>query len=237
MYSERSVCDVLARLSRIAVRVESPGTLVPVISVAIRYRAKHPAPTKTELLLQIFRGTLRTACLVEKPTLRDLYVDVDDLNADVAIRRARRSTSPYMSSTAIERLVTHRHGGAAILTVDALHRLARAGLVRSETRANSAKNSQRATFFHHDDVSAIMSRHFAGEALPQEAAVMGCEIDIGLRLQELYQAGLTKAAVAAELNRLNIRTIRGAVWSGAAVSTASCRSVSKRVLAVAAPEN
>lgn len=232
IYSEKSISDILIQLSRIAVRVKSPGTLLPLMSVAVRYRRKRPALTKTDLLLQIIRGALRVACVVSKPTLRDLYVDVGDLNVDFVARRARQSSSPYMSKTALDRLVTYHHGGVGILTVNVLHRLVRAGLVRSETRAKSAKNLMRQIFFHRDDVSAIMSRQFAGQALPQEIAVIGCEIEIGSRLHELYQNGLTKTAIATELNRLNIRTVRGALWSKALVEYAFSRSISNRVLAV-----
>lgn len=158
VYSERSLSDVLDRLSKIAVRVESPGTLVPLMFVAVRYRHKRQTLTKTELLLQIFRGTLRVSCIVDNPTLRDLYIEADDLSVVIVGQRVQQSISPYMSKTALDRLVTYLHGGVAIITVDILYRLVRAGLVRSETRAINAKNLQRETFFHHDDVSAIMSR-------------------------------------------------------------------------------
>ncbi len=232
VYSEHSITEILRRLSCIAIRVDKPGMLIPLISVAIRFQRQHPALSKTDLLLLIFRGILKVYSIKDAPILRDLYVNSDDLDANLSARRARQSGSLDMFKSALDLLLIYHSDNIDVPINNILFRLARAGLIRSETRGGDFKKTKCGLFFHSDDANAILRRYFAGEALPGEVAVIGCEIDISARLRELYQSGLTKSAIAAELNRLDLRTVRGAAWTRSAVQSALQRSDYSNILAV-----
>ncbi len=81
VYSKEAVSRTLAKLKRLARRIDDAGTLVPLVSHAMRvHLRKKPAPAKQEILLRIFRRKLRVATLVDDPTLGDLLVSIDDVH-------------------------------------------------------------------------------------------------------------------------------------------------------------
>ena len=237
-YAEADVGRTLGTLAELAVRVEGPHGLVPLVSVGMRYRLEEPRPGKTEVLLGVFRRSLRVAAEVHAPTLGDLLVDVEELNG--AARRARDEDCPdFLGGRQLNEVMLHRHGESARLSATQLARLAGEGLVRTETglrHRGASSASATVTRFHVADAEGVIRRSLAGSSAPAEAAALAAETDVAPLLRAWHSAGMRPPAMVAELHRMGFRTVRGAAWRESSVWRAVQRLGSGPVLASSAAD-
>jgi hypothetical protein len=230
-YRREAVVGLLERMGRLATKIDAPGALVPLFPVGLR-GLRRPRPSKTEILLRIFRGQLAVATLVTAPKLGDLLVNTTNLNNGIA-------KEAFLARHALNVVMAERYGDGPVLTIAELQRLFRIGSVRTQRhfrRFNRNGRPRNVVRFNVDDVDSVVQRRRHGTLSALEAAALGPEINVRPLIVQLSAAGHSPTSIATELSRLGMVTTRGRPWHANAVRNALHGDQDQPVLATQLPE-
>ncbi len=214
-YTKAGVSTVLSRLRSVALRTTDVCELVPLTSVALRWKML-PWDNKTQVLLDIFEGQLPVYTTVDEPKLDDLLVKVEEFR-QASYARNPASKAPddncFMEYHRANTVLEGRFGPVGRLTLSEFRRLRRGGLILSRTEQwKKPSGAVKQVFTYHlNQLIDIVGRLKGSAGLSAgEAEAFGRTVDLGPLLTTLYGLPLTTRRIEKELDSLGVKSEEGA---------------------------
>lgn len=227
VYSVETIEEALRRISRVALHVKTlPPGLASLKLVAfrrlgcIRYWYR-----KTDILLDMFAGKFTVYCMVDNPTIGDLYVKPSELKQLACARNPLmvEQSQGYAKASLLAQIAGHRFGDEVVVDAHFCRRVVRSGAVRTRTYKSKVRNRDRPRItrtYNIKDTLDLLERHLNGSLTETEAPIFFNEIDVTEFAAKLFAEGRKSYAISTRLSARGIVTLCGAPWRQAGLSTA-----------------